>query len=194
MSKPFSRNFSTGFTMLEILVTLFVLAFGMLGLAAMQGKMHMSGAESYQRSQAYLLLQDMVNRMQANSGNAAAYVTGTDLPIGTGDGRPADCSTVAIGAARDQCEWSNALKGAAEEVAGKNTGAMLGARGCVELVQAPNAAPGICTPGTYRVSVVWQGLNKTGASTMACAQKANYGGNEYRRVISAVFSVGLFNC
>jgi type IV pilus assembly protein PilV len=184
-----------GTTLLEVLVTMLVLAFGMLGLAGLQAKMHLAEMESYQRAQAIVLLSDMVERINANRANAAAYVTGTAAPLGTGDTQAASCTTAAIGVARDQCEWSNALKGAAETTGGTSIGAMIGARGCVEQLQAPNLAPGICWPGVYRVTVVWQGLNATATPSLACASGSSYGGTTaLRRAIGANVTIGLTTC
>ncbi len=199
--------FQTGFTMIEVLVTLVILAIGILGMASMQSKMSMTNMESYQRAQATLLLGDMINRINANQMNANAYLTtglspavigvGSDLD---GDGDSAgtdDCTDASIVTVqqRDHCEWSNALKGVAETQAGTNVGAMIGARGCVELLQAANPAAGVCTPAIYRVSVVWQGLLESGASTLTCAQALDvYGGDAYRRIISGVITIGLLGC
>ena len=55
-------------SMLEILVTILILAVGMLGLAALQGQAHTSELESYQRAQALILLNDMVEQMGAAPG------------------------------------------------------------------------------------------------------------------------------
>src|SRR5262245_41733968 len=111
-----------GFTLLEVLITLVVLAFGILGLANLQAKMHTAEMESYQRAQAVLLVDDMINRIMANRANAATYV-------GTYAGVGADCSGVAAGLARDQCDWQSGLAGAAETAGGSNVGAMIGAQG-----------------------------------------------------------------
>ena len=103
-------------------------------------------------------------------------------------------TTPAIGAARDECEWSNALKGAAETTAAGNIGAMTGARGCIEQLQAPNPSAGVCTPGIYRVSAAWQGLSSTVAPSIACGT-GSYGSNPaYRRVIAARVSLPLPLC
>ena len=76
-----------GATLIEILVTIVIVAFGLLGLAGLQMKMQMSETEAYQRSQALMLLNDMASRIGTNRANADAYVTGTD---GTGTG--ANCA------------------------------------------------------------------------------------------------------
>jgi type IV pilus assembly protein PilV len=184
-----------GTTLLEVLVTMLVLAFGMLGLAGLQAKMHLAEMESYQRAQAVVLLSDMVERINANRANAAAYVTGTASPLGTSDTQGASCTAAAFGVARDQCEWSNALKGAAEKTGGTSIGAMLGARGCVEQLQAPDLSAGVCRPGVYRVTVVWQGLNATATPSLACASAVSYGSTTaLRRAIGANVTIGLTTC
>jgi type IV pilus assembly protein PilV len=180
--------------MLEVLVTIVILAFGMLGLAGLQSKIFISEMESYQRAQAVLLMNDMVERMNANRNAAATYVLGAGASLGTGDAEPADCAGKAAGLARDQCEWSNELKGAAETSGGAKVGGMIGALGCITLIQAQNAAGGICTPGVYLVTVAWQGLNATSIPSAACGQGAFGGDDRFRRALSTRVSIGLPSC
>ena len=52
---------NSGFTMIEVLVSLLVITFGLLGLAGLQTRMQQAEFESYQRSQALVLLYDMVD-------------------------------------------------------------------------------------------------------------------------------------
>ncbi len=184
-----------GTTMLEVLVTIVILAFGMLGLAGLQSKIFTAEMESYQRAQAVLLMNDMVERINANRGAAATYVLSpASATLGTGDAQPADCSSVAAGVARDQCEWSNALKGAAETSGTTKVGAMIGALGCVRQIQAENAAAGVCTPGIYLVTVAWQGLTPTSIPSATCGA-GTFGSDErLRRALSARVSIGLPSC
>lgn len=191
-TRRFSWQAARGFTLLEALVTMAILAFGLLGLVGLQSKISIGEVESFQRAQAILLLWDMADRISANRGNAASYVSAS---IGTGDSQAADfdCTTVAIGNVRDICEWSNALKGSAERKASADAGAMVGARGCIEELQP--AAVANCTPGIYRVTVAWQGLNKTAAPSLTCANAAGlYGDPLYRRAIAARVTVGQPTC
>lgn len=183
-----------GFTLLEVLITIIILSIGLLGLASLQSKVQISQVESYQRAQAVLLLQDMLARINANRAQAASYVTGPNAPLGY-DGTPPVACNNPPGFLQDQCEWSNALKGAAESSAGGTAvGAMLGARGCIEVLQAQNAAPGVCLPGIYRVTVVWQGLNETVKPALECAEGVDFGGDGYRRAISAQTIIALNGC
>lgn len=179
----------TGTSLVEVLITMVILAFGLLGLAGMQSKLHLTTAESYQRAQAIVLLNDLSERINANRAQAASYVTAT--PLGTDDAEPADCSLAAAGPARDKCEISNALKGAAEKKADVNTGAMTNARGCVEQLQPVNNVS--CTPGIYQVTVAWQGLHKTKAPDNTCG-KDLYGDDAYRRAISVTVAIGTPTC
>jgi len=181
-----------GSSLVEIMVTLVILAFGLLGVASLQTKVGVAEMESYQRAQALLALSQMTERMSANTANAANYVSNT--PVGTGDGQPVDCSGIAAGANRDLCEWSNTLKGTTESSAGANTGGLTGGRGCVTQVQAPNPALGVCSAGIYQVSVAWQGMAPTATPVLACAT-GQYGGNDaYRRVIAATVYVPTTSC
>ena len=79
-----------GLSLVEVLVTLVVLAFGLLGLAAFQAKAHVGTIESYQRAQAAVLLQDMQSRLSSNGAHAADYLT--DAPLGTGSELGDDCA------------------------------------------------------------------------------------------------------
>ncbi len=181
-----------GTTLLEVLITIVILAFGLLGLAGLQSKMTLAEMGSYQRGQAILLLNDMVGRINANRTNAQLYVSGTTF--GTGDTtQPASCATLATLEAQDQCEWSKALQGAAETSGTAQVGAMVGARGCITQIQAANSAAGVCTPGTYQVAVAWQGSNLTAAPHVSCGQNS-YGDERYRRVLSTNLSIGLPTC
>lgn len=165
--------------MLEVLITIVIVVFGLLGLAGLQARMQAAELESYQRTQALVLLQDMVDRITTNRKNAASYVTAS--PLGTGS--TFDCSAPTPGAEKDLCDWQNALLGAAEirDKGGaneSNVGAMIGARGCIS---NPVATP----PEEFVIAIAWQGLatTKDQSAGSTCGQ-GQYGANEaYRRVV-----------
>ena len=185
---------SAGFTLLEVLITLIVLAIGMLGLANLQSKIHVAEIESYQRAHAVLLVQDMMDRINSNRSNAASYADAAEL--GTGNALQ-DCSAAATLAARDRCQWSNALLGASEtrEVGGvtRNVGGLINARGCITQIQASDPTVGVCTPGIYRVTVAWQGLHETKEPNDDCGT-GQYETETKRRVIYTEVSIGLPQC
>jgi type IV pilus assembly protein PilV len=168
-----------GTSMIEVLVSIVIVVLGLLGLAGLQSHATLAQMESFQRAQAILLLQDMVDRINANRLAAMTYVT--LAPVGTGAGLQ-DCGALAA-SARDLCEWHNSLVGAAETSAGgASVGAMIGARGCVENVQA-------VMPRQFLVSVVWQGVTPTRAPATACGAGL-YGDESTRRAISTVITIG----
>jgi len=171
-----------GFSLIEVLVTLVILMLGLLGLVGLMVTSQRTQLESYQRVQALVVAQDMVNRINANRKVADCYAitTATDgTPyVGTGSTVTPACTagtTQQKGqAVADMTQWHNLLLGSAEMTEGNNAGAMLGARGCVEEISA----------GEYRVSVVWQGVGKTVAPTGVNCGANLYGDDAQRRAIS----------
>lgn len=181
-----------GTTLIEVLVTMVILAFGLLGLAAFQSKVQLGSIESYQRAQAVILLSNMQARINGNPQNANDYVNAADV-FGVDD-TVTSCAAALTGAARDKCEWSVALQGGSEKKGTGNLGMMKGARGCITLIRARNNTKGSCASGIYLVSVAWEGMHETVAPSAVCA-KDKYGtSNTLRRVISARVVAGTPEC
>lgn len=65
--------------MIEVLVSLVIFAFGMLGLASLQTRAVTFGHQSLLRSQATALTDDILDRMRADRTNAKAKRWDTDL-------------------------------------------------------------------------------------------------------------------
>ena len=188
------RRQQRGTTLLEVLVTLVILTFGLLGLAGLQAQILIAELEAFQRTQAVMLMNDMIERVSANRTFAASYVTTT--PLGTGNAPPVACndSTLTTEAMRDQCEWGNSLLGASEKNASNNKkGGLVNGVGCVELVTAEDSAAGTCQPGIYRVTVAWQGSNLTSIPSVSCGTGL-FGNERYRRAVSSKVSIGLPSC
>ncbi len=188
-----------GSSLIEVLVTMVIVAFGLLGIAAFQAKAQVGSIESYQRAQAAVLIEDMRSRMRTGSvGEGERQLNGTytlQSPayiIARTAAAVTSCG--GSGAAFDLCEWGNLLNGTGEQSGAASVGAMVGALGCVEQITAPNPAGGVCTPGVYRVSVAWQGLHETKAPPVKCGQ-GEFGGNEsFRRVLSSRVLIPLAKC
>jgi type IV pilus assembly protein PilV len=143
-------------TLVEVLVTVVILAIGLLGLVGLQARLQVLQIESYQRAQALMLLKDMAGRIANNRNDAAAYVT--TAPLGVGMTCPPSSATRQ---AADVAEWCNLLQGASEEtVGGAQVGAMVGGRGCVEDLGG----------GQFMVTVAWQGMAPIAAppESVAC--------------------------
>ena len=187
MSVPHVRHHQSGFSMLEVLTALAITAFGLLGLMGIQAVSHQAEMESYQRTQALILLNDMVERINVNRGSAACYAitsatTGTPyLGATTGGnhyGTP-DCSsgytntqTKAL-ADSGMAEWDLALQGSSEKSGSTTIGAMIDARGCVSYDS---------TTSTYTIAVAWQGMTDTFTPVVNCGNNL-YGAETKRRVV-----------
>ena len=167
-----------GVSMLEVLVAIFILTVGLLGTASMQAQMQTTQVESYQRAQAIVLLQDMVDRVNANRKDVVNYVA-ADLGLAA-----QDCSVPTTVAGKDVCEWNNALFGAAEMKGTQTLGAMTGARGCI-------TNPVATMPREVIVAVVWQGLRPTVApGSTTCGQNQYGAGDTQRRAMIARITIG----
>ena len=177
-----------GFSLIEILVTLVIIALGLLGLGAFQMRTQQAGLEAYNRAQALVLLDAIVNRISANRQTAPCYAitaaggvpylgyadvnhAGTINCAGFGD---ANTQQLAVD---DLNDWDQTLRGELETVAGIATGAALGARGCIIFNPATS---------TYTVAVAWQGMVETQPPTVACGNNA-YGTESRRRVVWTTF-------
>ena len=180
-----------GFLMIEVLITMFILLIGLLGIVGLQARAQQAENDSYQRSQALILLRDMADRINANRANANNYVTGTSGGNVMGKGSSKDCTAPGTTADLDLCQWSASLMGASENLGGTCdlatgqhcAGTMIDARGCVT---KPTAGVEI-----YFLQVVWQGLSPTDKppSSVDCGS-GSYGDEEYRRAVTAVVQIG----
>ena len=169
-----------GVSMLEVLIAIGVLTIGLLGVAQLQFQMQTAEIEAYQRTQAIVLLQDMVDRINANRKNAADYATAA--PLGTGSA--VDCTAPATLAQRDQCDWHAALLGANETRGAAKLGAMTEARGCI-------SNPVTTMPRQVIIAVAWQGVSPTAApGATGCGQGAYGADDRFRRAMVASVTIG----
>lgn len=193
------QSAQAGFSMLEILVSILIMVVGMLGFIGLQARAQVAEVEAYQRGQALILVQDMVDRLNTNRKAAGCYAITTNAPtgspaLGTGyAGMPACTALVGTTATRavasqDLQDWNNALLGTTETLGGNPVGTILGARGCVTY----NAAT-----LQYRIAVAWQGLVPTVPPTVAnlaatCGLN-QYGDDAQRREVSATLLIANLN-
>jgi type IV pilus assembly protein PilV len=161
-----------GFTLLEVLVALAILAVGLLGIAGLMIKGQKASYEAYQRQQAVALAQDMLERVRANPAAAANYVTGaTDSSAMPGWGNlvsPVDCLAIACSpqqlALHDLVVWDQQLSGSSESFGANRMGGIIRARGCIESIAG--------TPNSFMVSVSWQGGGPTAAPSSEVCKNA----------------------
>ena len=175
-----------GATMIEVLVTMVIIAFGLLGIAGLQVRLQSSEVEAYQRTQALLLLNDLKWRIEANRLQSAKYAEEAPItaPVGAGV-TCADLSNTTM-AEKDLVQWCDALQGAGEVAGANRAGAMIGGRGCVEdLTPVPSAVGQV-----VRVTVAWQGLTPLAAPAETCGANLYDGpgceGDRCRRTVSTL--------
>ncbi len=92
---------SGGFTLLEILIAMLVLAIGLLGIAAMQLRGLQYSHDAYIRSQISVLASDIADRIRLNKANATSYVN--NFSVATT--RPTGCAMATASASNDLLCW-----------------------------------------------------------------------------------------
>jgi type IV pilus assembly protein PilV len=148
MKKSSSQS---GFTMVEVLVALVVLAIGLLGIAALYLNSLQSGRTAIYRTEAVNLAADLADRIRMNRTAQAAYAsvfTATAAPVGACS-TTGGCTDVEL-ATTDLANWKAAI------------GQLLpGGQGQVA-VTAPTA---VDEPATYVVTVRWSEVGEAAPVT-----------------------------
>jgi len=108
-----NRHTNTGFSLLEVLIALLILAVGLLGMASLMLHSMKSNQSSYQRTQASLLAYDMAERLRLNPTIATSggtnYVIASTASPGSAVTCPSGTCTAAQSSAVDVYEWSKAI-------------------------------------------------------------------------------------
>ena len=153
------RYFPQGFSLIEVLVALLVLAIGLLGLAALQTTGLKFNHQSYERTQAVLQAYDIIDRMRANKSGTGSTVNSTydSVTLGATPGST-DCTTATVPpgcngtqlAEYDLRQWNNA-----------NAGMLAEGRGAIckgTFTNDSNNYPTACntTGSIYRVALTWR--------------------------------------
>jgi type IV pilus assembly protein PilV len=177
----YMRGATAGSSLIEVMIATLLFGVAVLGLGAAQlaAKNHQEVAQ--QRTIATLLGRDMVEKMQANSGQIARYVDAIEQPPAA-EAVP-DCAARSCSAAElalyDIHEWKQLLAGPAQEGVGElsshRSGGLVSPWVCIEQDEQ-----------LVRVVLVWwerQSLPNPGGSD--CGEESGLYGpqNSHRRVI-----------
>ncbi|WP_417548386.1 type IV pilus modification protein PilV [Marinobacter segnicrescens] len=161
-----SRNRAAGFTLIEIMVTMFILAIGLLGLAALvvDGMRNNQGA--YLRTQASTLAYDMADRIRLNRDRAE---DGGDYDGFSTDGASTtlpNCYTASSGCTPEQqvdvdkVQWTRQIQGV-----GSGIPLLPGGEGEIDFDAANNA---------FVITVTWQERSRDGDAGEAIAGDGSY--------------------
>ncbi len=111
--RRFSRHSARGFTLIEVMIAVLVLALGLLGFALLQTMSVRFSQSANYRTQATNLAYDLLDQMRANRLSAAQYTAATFV---AGAGAGANCDRpvgvnvdVAANIGRWQCQVAEAL-------------------------------------------------------------------------------------
>lgn len=90
-----------GFSLIEALVTVVLLAISLLGLASLQGQALSLNTDAYARSQASILAADIIERIRSNPAALPDYDDGSDTA--------SSCDQLAASAANDRACWQASI-------------------------------------------------------------------------------------
>ena len=148
-----------GFTLLEALLTLFVLTIGILGVAGLQMRAMSSGGMAMQRTVVLMKTQELLERMRANKANLISYAgagAGTNGGCSDGGGGAAVACAGAAMAAHDLFQWRSDLVGLLSAAA----------VGTTPITVTPGASA--ASPSTIQITVNWTAkTNQQGVATQA---------------------------
>ncbi|SIQ57355.1 type IV pilus modification protein PilV [Aquipseudomonas alcaligenes] len=122
-----------GFTLIEVMIALVILAVGLLGMASLMVRSQQSNEGAYSRSQASILAYDIIERMRANKVQTSPLET-RKVSYATQDSAYAmsslpSCATPANGqqaagnaqATQDIAQWCQAVRNSLPNVDATNT-------------------------------------------------------------------------
>lgn len=98
-----------GFTLIEVLISVLVLAFGLLGYAGLQATSLRNSQSSYYRSLATNAAYDIADRIRANKGAANQYTADPATAAAQPNCKTTTGCTTAQMAENDLHEWNQAL-------------------------------------------------------------------------------------
>lgn len=98
----------SGFTLLEVLVAMLVLAIGLLGLAGLMASSMRNNLSASHRTQATWMAYDIIDRMRANRASAVTggYVTAMGTAATCSAAAPTGTDTIPV---QDIAAWKNQL-------------------------------------------------------------------------------------
>lgn len=155
MKHPLSKT--SGFSLLEVLITMLVLSIGLLGIAGLQAVSLRNSHVSSLRSQAAWLAADMSDRMRANLAGLSGYENIVPENVYSDPGCINTGCTPAQMAQYDAYQWMTAL--AAQLPSGTGSVKKGAANGTTDCAGNP-----VTDTNYYVIKINWQELDKSVAT------------------------------
>ena len=156
-----------GFSLIEVLVAVVILSFGLISIAALQINSKAVSYDSIQRTAAAQLAQDIIGKMRSNPTGAANYLGTYNGPDGGAAPTCVSPCTETEVAAIDIYNWREALNSA--------TGGVESPIACITTLASTNY---------YNISITWQGTSSIAHTVARCGDTGNAAVDNYRRIIS----------
>ncbi len=161
-------KYSAGTSLIEVLITISILAFGVLGIASMQISAVANTHLAHQHSQAALLAQSIAESLRANQIAVTAglyqHAVGSQASPPGSDCSKSSCMPHEL-AAWDLAKWNSALANSSEEMSqdrpGKNSLGLAGAKLSIACQEA-------CGHNAIQLITIYWDARRNGATGTAC--------------------------
>ena len=176
----------SGFSLIELLVTIVVFSIGLLAVAGLQTVSKSANFQSLQRTTASQVAYGLLEDMRTNGDAINVYLASPDLGENVIEVEPApNCSTMATTcnavqkAIHDLWFWEGLLDGEMEVGADGAAGGLVQPTICID-------GPVGGTAGIYTITIAWRGgvsLTDSGINTCGDGSGKYGAGNAYRRIV-----------
>lgn len=159
MAKVNFRHAIAGFTLIEVLISMIILALGLLGLASLQGISLKNNQDAFLFSQANALIYEMSDRIKANKLGWVSIPTSPASTCATScNSATASCSTAQM-AASDYCYWL------------QKATTVLSPNATVAVTISPKTGSAVCNGGASArcLTMTWSRTNQSLSTSMNTA-------------------------
>ena len=171
-----NKNLQRGFSLIEVLVAVLVVAIGLVGLAGMQLVGLKGNQQSFSKNQAAHHTQSLLERMR---GNPAAVINGdytvdtATTPLNCSAGQPINCTASASNCSSAQIANYDVY----QAFCGNQNSTSGGIRGDLSSSQLKISCNGACTTGDVSIDLSWKeqvlGNESSGGDTVSRELKIN---------------------
>lgn len=156
-----SKERSAGFTLIEVVVTMFVMGVGLLGMAGLQVKSIKDITDTATRSQALWIVSELAERIRANPDGQVSGYNQTLTTVSCSTSPPKLCSDIGNADASTSCSVNDMAYFDVWEVfcGHQENDVMTSSVDALKLTSVTTGCSGTCTPySDFSVTVIWDSL------------------------------------